>query len=99
MRLRQAVAGVGDAEVAVFRVGAQTISFEILVAIMADGDALFRTSTFCSRCAARLGLEFLASGGFSSGSARRLFFFRRRSWPLPARSASAWPSTFSLSLL
>ena len=42
MRLRQAVARVGDAEVAVMRVGAQAVGLEILFAVMADGDALLR---------------------------------------------------------
>ena len=44
MRLRQAVAGVGDAEIAIMRVAAQAVGFEILLAIMADGDALLRTA-------------------------------------------------------
>ena len=42
MRLRQAVAGFGNAEVAIMRIAAQAVGFEILVAVMADGDALFR---------------------------------------------------------
>ena len=42
MRLRQAVGRVGKAEIAVVRVGAQAVGFEILFAVMADGDALFR---------------------------------------------------------
>ena len=42
MRLRQAVRGVRDAEVAVLRVGAQAVGLEILFAVMADGDALLR---------------------------------------------------------
>ena len=42
MRLRQAVGGVRDAEVAVMRVGAQAVGLEILFAVMADGDALLR---------------------------------------------------------
>ena len=42
MRLRQAVAGVGKAEIAILGVGAQAVGFEILVAVMADGDALLR---------------------------------------------------------
>ena len=42
MRLRQAVGGVRNAEVAVFRVGAQAVGLEILFAVMADGDALLR---------------------------------------------------------
>src|SRR5260370_740095 len=47
MRPHQAVARLGDSEVAGFCVSAPTISFEILVAVMADGDALFRTCAFC----------------------------------------------------
>ena len=42
MGLRQAMGGGGDAEVAVLRVGAQAVGLEILFAVMADGDALFR---------------------------------------------------------
>ena len=42
MRLREAVGGIGKAEVAVLRVGAQAVGLEILVTMMADGDALFR---------------------------------------------------------
>jgi hypothetical protein len=42
MRLRQAVASVRDAEVAVMRVCAQAVGLEILLAVMADGDALLR---------------------------------------------------------
>src|SRR5712692_7864577 len=73
MRLRQALGCLANAEIAVFRVGAQTVGFKVLVAIVADGDALFWTSAFC-RYAARLGLEFVSSRGFSGGSALRRFF-------------------------
>ena len=44
MRLRQAVAGGGDTEVAIMRVAAQAVGFEILLAIVADGDTLLRTT-------------------------------------------------------
>src|SRR6266404_6408063 len=74
MRLRQALGCLADAEIAVFRVSTQTVGFKVLVAIMADGDALFRTSALCSRHAACLGLEFASSRGFGGGSARRRFF-------------------------
>jgi hypothetical protein len=36
MRARQAMGGVGDAEVAVLRVGAQPVGLEILFAVMAS---------------------------------------------------------------
>jgi hypothetical protein len=42
MRLRQTVARLGNAEVAVMRVSAQAVGDKILVAVMADRDALFR---------------------------------------------------------
>ena len=51
MRLRQAVRRVRDAEVAVVRVSAQAVGLEILLAVMADGDALLRP-----RLLGRLGL-------------------------------------------
>jgi len=65
MRLRQAMGCLANAEIAVFRVSTQTVGFEILVAIVADGDALFRTSAFCSRHAARLGFAILGLDDFS----------------------------------
>src|SRR5437764_11455615 len=42
MRPRQAGRRVGNAEVAVPRIGAQAVGLEILVAVMADRDALLR---------------------------------------------------------
>ena len=42
MRLRQAMARLRNAEIAVMRVGAQAVGLEILFAVMADGDALLR---------------------------------------------------------
>ena len=42
MRPCHAATGVGHAEIAILRVSAQTVGFEVLVAMMADGDALFR---------------------------------------------------------
>ena len=45
MRLGQAVAGRGKPEIAILRIGAQAVSFEILVAVMTDGDALLRAIT------------------------------------------------------
>ena len=56
MRLRQAVGGVRDAEVAILRVSAQAVGLEILFAVMADGDALLRP-------------RFLAGLGLAAGSA------------------------------
>ena len=54
MRLRQAVAGGGDTEVAIMRVAAQAVGDKILVAIVADGDTLLRTARwFC--CGKRVG--------------------------------------------
>src|ERR1700687_1974751 len=86
MRPRQALAGVGNAEVAISGISAQTIGFEILVAIMADGDALFRTDALRRRLRARLGLAIFGLDGFSRGGfgsglagtwlARRRFFLR-----------------------
>ena len=40
MRLRQTMGCIRNAEIAVLRVGAQAVGFEILFAVMADGDAL-----------------------------------------------------------
>ena len=44
MGLRQAMGRAGDAEVAILRVGAQAVGLKILLAIMADGNALLRTA-------------------------------------------------------
>ena len=46
MRLREAVACGGDAEIAILRVGAQTVGLEVFLAVMADGDALLGTRGF-----------------------------------------------------
>src|SRR6202158_6395690 len=83
MRLRQAAAGLRNAEIAILRIGAQTIGFEILVAIMADGDALFRASAPGGGLRPRLGLaifglaifglDWLSRCGFGGGFARRRF--------------------------
>src|SRR5712672_2396346 len=93
MRLRQAVAGLRNAEIAVLRVSAQAIGFEILLAMMTDGDPLFRTrARFGGRQRAGLGLAVLGLDGFSRGGfgsglvgdalvgdalARRRFLLRR----------------------
>src|SRR6266850_463944 len=84
MRLCQALGGLANAEIAVFRVSTQTVGLEILVAIMVDGDALFRPRPFCGRYATRLGLAVLGLDGFSRAGfagclvgnclARRRFF-------------------------
>src|ERR1019366_4602269 len=86
MRLRETMAGVGYAEIAILRVGAQAVGLEILVAVMADGDALFRARAFGGGLRARLGLAILGLDlfsrcGFGSGPvgnalARRRFFLR-----------------------
>src|ERR1700694_1137163 len=78
MRLRPAAAGLRNAEIAILRIGAQTIGFEILVAIMADGDALFRASAPGGGLRPRLGLaifglDLLSRCGFGGGFARRRF--------------------------
>src|SRR5258707_6099650 len=71
MRLRQAVRCLANAEIAVFRVSAQTVGFKVLVAMMADGDALFRTSALLRRRRVRgLGFEFFSCRGFGGGLAR-----------------------------
>src|SRR3979490_269820 len=88
MRLRQAVAGLGNAEIAGLRIGAQAIGFEILLAMMTDGDPLFRTrARFGGRQRAGLGLAILGLDGFSrwgfggglvgDALARRRFLLRR----------------------
>ena len=59
MGLRQAVARSRDAEIAVLRVGAQAVGLEILFAVMADGDALFRAPAAWAAGGA-LALQFLA---------------------------------------
>src|SRR6266516_7942662 len=84
MRLRQAVGCLANAEIAVFRVSTQTVGFKVLIAIMADGDALLRTSALLRRQRARPGLAILGLDGFSRGGfagclvgnglARRRFF-------------------------
>src|SRR5258707_2106367 len=89
----QAVARLGNSEVAVFCVSAQTIGFGILVAVMADGDALFRTGAFCRGLRA-LGFDGFSRRGFGGGFAWRRFFLRGglgrgppcRRWVSPLRS-------------
>src|ERR1035441_6168592 len=91
MRLRQAVAGGSDTEVAIMRVAAQAVGFEILLAIVADGDALLRTTQRlgCRKPArgraifslAALGFNCFSRCGFRGGLAggafaRRRFFLR-----------------------
>ena len=104
MRLRQAVGGVGDAEVAIMRVAAQAVGDKILVAMMADGDALLRRRAFTAAGArAPCGLSFFALIDLAADLRAGCFcaaaiFSARRFGPRPAMSASAWPSTFSLSV-
>lgn len=43
VRLREAARRIGKPEIAVMRVGTQAVGLEILVAIMADGNALVRS--------------------------------------------------------
>src|ERR1700737_426118 len=85
MRLRQAMARLGNPEIAIMRVRAQTIGFEILVAIVADGDALLWAGALGGslRASFRLaifGLDCFSRGGLGSGLggcfARRRFFLR-----------------------
>src|ERR1700676_3707928 len=81
MGLGQTVRRIGDAEIAIFCISSQAIGDKILVAIMADGDALFRTRPLCGGRRAPLGLEFLSRGGFGgglagNGLARGRFFLR-----------------------
>src|SRR4051812_39890212 len=69
MRLRQAVGGFRDAEVAVLRVSAQAVGLEILLAVMADRDVLLRPNLLgrlglWRRHAPRLRLDSLAGCGF-----------------------------------
>src|SRR5258708_28101740 len=78
----QAVVRLGNYEVAVFCVSAQTIGFEILVAVMADGDALFRTGAFCRGLRA-LGFDGFSRRGFGGGVAWRRFFLRGGLCPGP----------------
>jgi hypothetical protein len=58
MRLGQAMGCLGNAEIAVMRVGTQTVGLEVLVAIMADGDALFRARALDRRRARPLLASF-----------------------------------------
>src|ERR1700692_200804 len=103
MRPRQALAGLGDPEIAIFGIGAQTIGFEILVPVVADGDALFWTHAFCQRHAARFRVSlfafwprlFFAQWVWRCLCAQTIFSAPRRG-PQPAMSASAWPWAFSL---
>src|SRR5258706_11094282 len=81
MRLRQAVAGLRDAEIPIVRVSAQAIGFEILVAIVADGDALLRTNALGGWQRVRLGLAIFCLDRFprrefGGGFARRRFLLR-----------------------
>src|ERR1700687_5393990 len=103
MRPRQALARLGNPEVAIVRIGAQAIGLEILVAIMADGDALFRPSALCRRRRARLGLNRLSRGGFGGGLvsnrlARRRFLLRGGAACCPRGRLLLWPSRFPLPL-
>src|SRR4051812_5334494 len=76
MCLCEAVGCAGDAEVAIMRVGAKTVGLEILLAVMADRNALLWPPGFWRWRGARL--QLLARGGFCGGFcgtlARRRFF-------------------------
>src|ERR1700733_3320878 len=76
MRLCEAVARIGNAEVTVMRVGAQAVGFEVFLAVMADGDALLGTRALYRCCCPALALQLLARGGFGGGFTRRRFFLR-----------------------
>src|SRR6478735_3837617 len=78
MRLRQAVRRVRNTEVAVLRVGAQAVGLEILLAVMADRDALLRPNLLgrlglWRRNAPRLRLDGLAGCGFGCRLVARPF--------------------------
>jgi hypothetical protein len=65
MRPRQAAARLGDSKVAINGVSAQTIRLEVLVTVMADGDALFRPRPFGRSDTGRLGLTMFGTHWFS----------------------------------
>src|SRR5260370_16285996 len=102
MRPRQATAGLRNAEIAILRIGAQTIGFEILVAVMADSDALFRASAPGGGLRVRLGFAILGldrfsrcgfGGGFVGNSvARRRIFLRGGAGPGPRGRLLLCPS-------
>src|SRR3954454_12309598 len=78
MRPCQAVAGLGDSKVAVRRVSAQSISFEVLVAVVADGNALLWPRPFSRTRIRPLGLapfgsQYFSRAGCASGFARGFF--------------------------
>src|SRR6185437_7339005 len=73
MRLREAVTRIGNAEVAVVRIGAQTVGFKVLVAVMADRDALLWARAFDGRRRATLAGEFFARRRFGGGLSRERF--------------------------
>src|SRR5437764_27488 len=67
---RKAMACIGDAEIAVFRVRPQAVGLEILLAMMADRDALFGARLrFCNGPRA-LGPDRFSRRGFRGGFAR-----------------------------
>ncbi|MGY4489150.1 hypothetical protein ACVWWR_008341 [Bradyrhizobium sp. LM3.2] len=58
--MREAVACSSDAEIAILRVGAQTVGLEVFLAVMADGDALLGTHGLFRGDSARLRFHRLA---------------------------------------
>src|SRR5438105_9702532 len=75
MRPCQPMACLGNAEIAVLCVSAQAVGLEILLAMMADRNALLGARFwFCGRGA--LGLDRFSRRGFCGGCARRWFFQR-----------------------
>jgi len=70
MGARQTTARVGNAEIAVLRVGAQAVGLEILLAVMADRDTLFLARLWFCNCGSALGLDRLSRRGFCACFAR-----------------------------
>src|SRR6266849_512771 len=91
MRSRQAMASLGNPEIAIMRIAAQTIGFEILVTVMADGDALLWTGALGGSLRASFRLDRFSRGRFGAGLssglggcfACRRFFLRG--------GAACWP--------
>src|SRR3954451_16039212 len=67
MRLRETSGSVRDAEIAVMRVGAKTVRHKILVAIVANRDALFCPRFRRGRSARLDGLSRAGFGGWLRG--------------------------------
>src|SRR6516164_7880467 len=70
MGARKASGRVRDAEVAILRIGAQSVGLEILLAVMADGDLLLRPRALHAGLRPPLARDRLARGGFGTRLAR-----------------------------